>query len=445
MALLGSTYSARALGPHEVLVLVNSNSQRSTRIADSFVKSRHVPQLNVVQLALPDSLLDTPRGIRRADFTEHIWRPVMRDMRKRQIDDHILAWVYSSDFPTTVLSAPRVSLQGITFVRNRLPPAESIEKGAYTSPLFAGPGNVGGIAHYPQTFDLSARWLGDDMPLPSMMLGHTGRAGNSEEVVMKCIARGVACDGTAPTGTVWFVKGDGVRSNARAWQFQRARRELMSLNVAAEITPSFPAGQRDVIGVMMGAKKVKPQKLQYRPGSMAEHLTSLAAVFSTPNQTKLTEWLAAGATASAGTVTEPYALWTKFPAARFFVHYASGCSMIESFFQSIRCPLQILLVGEPLASPWRSKAQLVLSGLAESPLSGKVELGAVVESRARPRHYGDFVVLLDGRVVDRGPSARLDTADMTNGPHALRVVAYGTGMVRNQVFAEVQIKIKNRQ
>jgi hypothetical protein len=206
-------------------------------------------------------------------------------------------------------------------------------------------------------------------------------------------------------------------------------------------TEYFPAARKDVLGVMMGARQVRPDEvLAYLPGAMAEHFTSAAAIFHSADQTKLSAWIAAGATASAGTVTEPYAIWTKFPHARFFVHYAAGCTMLESFFQAIRCPLQILLVGDPLAQPWAPADGLALAGVPAGGTAGRFTVEARVDPAAR-RHYGRFLFLLDGRPVGREPRLELDAARLTEGAHTVRAVASRSGLVRTQVFAEQSFRI----
>ena len=62
---------------------------------------------------------------------------------ERGLDNRLLAWIYSADFPVRITSEPPVSLQGMTFVKNTLPEgkalADAIGKGRYFSPLFAGP------------------------------------------------------------------------------------------------------------------------------------------------------------------------------------------------------------------------------------------------------------------------------------------------------------------
>jgi uncharacterized protein (TIGR03790 family) len=434
---------AAALGPHEVLVLANGQSPDSIEIAKEFARRRQVPDVNIVRLSVPLPGSGPPAHISRDGFTRHIWSPAVRAARERGIDDHILAWVYSVDLPVTVRTDPKISVQGLTFLRNEAPDPTDVRKGTYTSPLYGGPLDSRGATHYPQTLDAYGRWLGAEMPLPSMMLGYTGPRGSTKETVLECMDRGVRADGRAPTGTVYFVKSKNIRSRCRHWQYPAVVEELEALGVRAEIVGKLPRGRDDVVGVMMGAARVNPAAgMRYRPGCMAEHLTSLAAVFQTANQTKLTAWIDAGATASAGTVTEPYSIWTKFPGARFYVYYASGCTMLESFYQSIRCPLQVCLVGEPLAQPWARGAEVVLEGIPDGPVSGVVRVRAVVRA-GRSEHYRRVVFLLDGRVVGNGPELDLDTAEVENGVHRLRAVAYRTGFVCRQAFREVALDVQN--
>jgi len=433
--------SAKALGPHEVLVLANEASLRSVAVAKEFCRLRSVPPVNLVRLRLPAAVTNAPYSISPEDFTTMIWRPAIKAMRDRGLDDQILAWVYSVDFPVSVKTSPPVSIQGITFMRNRVPEAEKIRGGTYLSPLFSGPSNPGSTGYCSQTFDSFKEWLGPDMPLPSFMLGFAGVRGNSIVEIVACLERGAACDGTRPTGTVYFVVDGDVRSRCREWQYPAAVKELTALGCHAVITPVLPARCRDVLGLMAGMAEVKPESVGvFLPGAMAEHLTSASAVFDSPNQTKLTAWIRAGVTASCGAVTEPYALWMKFPHARFYVHYASGCTLIESFFQAVRCPLQILAVGDPLANPWAPRDRLLLKGLGETSREGVLQLRAEPASDAL-RYYRRFCFLLDGKKIADGPSLVLDTRKLAPGVHTVRAVAATVGLVRNQIFTEETLHI----
>jgi len=435
-----------ALGPHEVLVLVNDRSADSAEIAGEYVKLRNIPEGNVVRLRLPGSNAVPPLEITPDEFTKFIWEPAVRAVKERGIGDQILAWVYSVDFPTTIKFTPQLSILGLTFLRNRYPDMEKTKMGNYVSPLFGGPDGPSGLALSSQTFDMSRKWLGDEMPLPCMMLGYTGERGTTKDVALQTLIKGVVSDGTAPTGTVYFVTSYDVRSTCRAWQYPKAVNELRTLNVAAVITNSFPVGGQKIIGIMCGTALVNPEEggNVYLPGSMAEHLTSMAGIFGSDGQTKLTAWLKAGATASAGTITEPFAVWTKFPCARFYVHYASGCTMIESYYQSIRCPLQILLIGDPLAQPWASKADVIIEGLEKETITGTCSARAEVQG-ALKASYRKFEFLLDGKVAGNDKIFQFDSAKLAEGSHVLRAVAYKTGFVRSQVFGEKKIVVKREK
>lgn len=434
---LASAMLAQALGPHEILLLVNSNSARSKEVANAFVRFRNVPPQNVVYLSLPPSVLEPSADIATEDFTRCIWDPANAAMRERGIGDHILAWVYSVDFPIRVKTEPAMSIQGLTFTRNNIVPSEAIQKGASLSQIYAGPDAAdkpGAPAH---TLDRFAEHLRGEMPLPSMMLGFAGSRGSSVEQVVSSLRNGMLADHTAPAGTVFYVVNDDVRSKCRDWQYAGAQKELEALRVASRVGTEFPDALANVIGVFSGQAWMSPDNIgRARPGCVADHLTSFSAVFDNPDQSKATEWLNVGATASAGTVTEPLAIWTKFPHARFFVHYAYGCTILESFFQAIRCPLQILLLGDPLARPWAPRLAMVLVCVDEGAVSGKAMFHAQ-SFPGDPQPPPDYQFLLDGRTLGTvsKPDIEIPVENIADGYHEMRVVAYSQGGVRHQSAA----------
>jgi uncharacterized protein (TIGR03790 family) len=434
--------AALALGPHEVVVLVNPGSKDSVAIASRFVKLRGVPPLNVIDVDL-GFVKDEAAPISPKEFEDRIWTPVTRAMRERRLDDHVLAWVYSAGFPVAIGTEPPISITGITFARGRVPDLAAVKDGMLVSPLFSGFINPDAVAHFPQTLDAFREWLGADMPVPSMMLGYTGMRGNTREAVLDCLQAGFASDGTFPTGTVYFVTGKDIRSECRQWQFPRVAKDLAAMAVDAVVTDKPPAGRTGILGVMMGAASVRPGPgNRFLPGAMAEHLTSAGAVFRSPDQTKLTAWIEAGATAPAGAVPEPFAIWTKFPHASFFTHYAWGCTMLESFYGSVRCPMQILPVGDPLASPWAPKGEVRIRGPGEEAVAGVVTITADAVSDP-PHHYPRFLFLIDGRVAGREHTLTLDTTKIPNGRHTLRAVAYGAGLIRTQLYRETALVVRN--
>ena len=439
--------SAAALGPHELLVLANANSTSSVTVARDYVRLRQVPDVNLVLLDVPRAASVAPYEISTNAFTTMIWEPAQRAIRERGLGDHILAWAYSIDMPVRVKTDPLVSITGLTFVRNRLPPKDAIVGGLYASALFGGPESPATQGFPSQSLDNMRAWLGSDMPIPAMLLGFDGEHGNTRAEIEACLRRGRDSDGTAPDGTVYLITNSDVRTQCRLWQFPGVVRELRALGVAATITNALPAGGAPIAGVLHGLADLDLTGARtFAPGCMAEHLTSFGAVFDGGGQTKLTAWIRAGATASAGTVTEPFAIWSKFPHARYFVHAAAGCTVMESFYQSVKCPLQLLPVGEPLAAPWRPAARLTLTGMPEGPLSAPTLVSAAVRSKG-DNLFNRFLFLMDGKTLQaagKSASVTLIPSSLTPGKHTLRAVAYAVGSVRHQAFAEVPFEVEGQ-
>ncbi|HPF99633.1 MAG TPA: TIGR03790 family protein [Kiritimatiellia bacterium] len=430
IAILLIAITVGAQSPREVLLLANSRSPVSLRIAQEYANLRGIPEENRVNLSLPDTILEPESQISPEDFMRFIWEPAQTAIRERGLQSQILAWVYSVDFPIRVTTDPPMSLMGMTFVRGHVPDSDVISKGSVISPFFAGPDKPNGPAAEGQPLSWFHDILKDRMPLPSMMLGFTGSRGNDVDSILRCLHSGVESDGTRPTGTVFFVTSDDVRSRCRAWQYPAAAAELQSLGVGARITDQFSNAERSILGFMMGGASVNPLygANAYLPGCMAEHLTSAAGIFHISDQTKLTAWIFGGASATAGTVTEPMAIWTKFPAARFYVHQARGCSILESFFLSIRCPLQILLIGDPLARPFAEHPAPAASANAE-PLPSNFPVNVPPDAQS-------FVLADDGNTSISGgrltptnewiffsPANEMDTVVFTHTNYAPQMIS----------------------
>ncbi len=152
------------------------------------------------------------------------------------------------------------------------------------------------------------------------------------------------------------------------------------------------------------------------------------------------------ATATAGTVVEPYSNPDKFASARFYYYYASGCTMLESFYQSISCPLQILLLGDPLARPYWIPFELKLLGV--DTISNGFTYIAQAGSRVWRQGFL-YTYLLDGKVVQElsdDPTYYFGTYKMADGYHELRVVAYPahSAHIGLSVVKEVVVNKKNR-
>jgi hypothetical protein len=441
LGILGLTiWEGWALGPHEIVVIENAQSPDSREIAQDYCRTWQVPETNRISIDVPLPARDGVYDLTPEDFTCLIWEPVNRAIQERGLAGHILAWVYSAGFPVRVTTQPAMSLTGLTWVRNRPPPQEKIEKGDWNSPVFVGPARPGATYSGTQSLDVFKDWLGDDMPLPSMMLGYLGVYGNTREEILRTWDSQLSP--TRPEGTVYFVTNADIRSQCRDWQFANAARELRALGVSVRMTSEWPSNNISLMGLMTGQVRVSPQTLNLKPGSIGDHLTSFGAVFEETGQTRISEWIRAGACASAGTVTEPMSIAAKFPNGRLFAHLARGVTVLESYALATKCPLQLLLLGDPLAAPWSGpRTTLRLSGMEAGPVLRKPTRIQVAPDLSGRDIYTKYLFLCDGVPLrPRGPESEilLDPGALAPGRHRLRCVAYGAGTIRRQAWGELK-------
>ncbi len=428
--------TAGALGPHELLVIVNERSRESWEIAREYAALRGVPPENIVAVEVPESALRAEADLSLDEFERHIRAPAVAAMRSRGIDDRILAWVYSADLPARVRAEPVVSLHGATLVGGRLPESGLIATGLWISALFRGPSSPTAPA-LPSASLEQLKLHPAARPLtPAMSLTWSGARGLDRDSTLALLRRSTAAGPAWASGTVYLVTGTDIRARSRQWQFEAAAREMSALGLRAVVISNFPAGARDVSGIMVGLASPEPRRVgAFLPGAVADHLTSLAAVFHGAAQTKRIAWLDAGACAAAGTVTEPYAIWMKFPSARLFAHLARGCTVLEAYYQSVASPLQLFMVGDPLVAPRASPPRVKVKRLPEGA-PNVLEF----EASAEPPANGDAVLfLLDGRTValQTSPRLRLDASSLAPGHHRLRAVVLRGEEVRVQGFAEI--------
>jgi uncharacterized protein (TIGR03790 family) len=190
---------------------------------------------------------------------------------------------------------------------------------------------------------------------PSMLLGAKSVAG-----AKALIERGVAADhslglrGAPPVNAYFLVTSDKVRS-VRAPLFPPpgpVRR--IGLDIRVEHVDVLEHVDRVLLYITGLAVVRKLDRVGFVPGALADHLTSSGGVLDgTGGHTTATDWIAAGATASYGSVTEPCAHPQKFSHPQvLLLHYAQGSTAIEAYWKSVLWPSQGVFVGEPLATPF---------------------------------------------------------------------------------------------
>ncbi len=184
---------------------------------------------------------------------------------------------------------------------------------------------------------------------PSMMLAATSPA-----TARRLIQQGVASDGTAPPGTAYLLSTSDARRNRRAAGYDRTMAAIGSRLRVRIIVGDTLVGAQDVMAYVTGlAFPVGLRTNRFRPGAVADHLTSLGGQLTDSPQMSALRWLEAGATGSYGTVVEPCNLTAKFPdPGLLLTYYLRGDTLIESYWRSVAMPGQGVFIGEPLARPW---------------------------------------------------------------------------------------------
>ena len=284
----------------------------------------------------------------------------------------------------------------------------------------------------------------------STVLATTGARGTSEREALDQMTRSVRADGTRPKGTFYFTETGDIRTKCRKSGIAQAVEELIELGFKTRVINSkFPSGKRDMIGLTVGTANFDfPQsKNQIMPGAICENLTSFGGrLGNQPGQTPLTEFIAAGAAGSSGTVTEPLSIAQKFPDPRVHVHYVNGCSLAESFYQSVHGPFQLLIVGDALCQPWAVFPKFELQGIEPGETVSGIRALSFDFSGSPVRVRG-IEFYMDGKLIsrlERTGGFSFNSGDIADGYHELRIVAVAENSVETQGRVIVPFFVSNQ-
>lgn len=195
----------------------------------------------------------------------------------------------------------------------------------------------------------------DLMLRPSMLL-----AAPDVTMAKAMIQRGVDSDaslglrGGLPAHAYFVTTSDRTRSARSPYFPPPGLLQRLGVEVHVESTEAIQNAQRVLIYQTGKARVEKLDTLKWVPGALADHLTSFGGQLTVGNeQMSILEWIASGATASYGTVSEPCAHTQKFSHPQvLLLNYMQGASAIEAYWKSVAWPQQGVFVGEPLAAPF---------------------------------------------------------------------------------------------
>jgi uncharacterized protein (TIGR03790 family) len=185
-------------------------------------------------------------------------------------------------------------------------------------------------------------------------------AARDVDAAQRLIDRGVAADRTlglraALPAQVYFLTTDDAARNVRARLYPPPglqRRAGVEVHVQPAALWREP---RRALLVLTGSVRLPATEgIEWVDGGLGDHLTSYGGQLGRETgQATALDWIASGATASHGSVSEPCNHLQKFPHPQWLLlHYLQGSTAIEAYWKSVLWPQQSLFVGEPLAAPF---------------------------------------------------------------------------------------------
>jgi len=333
-----------ALEPSELGVLVNENDPASKEIASYYLAARKIPAKNRVALSFPVNDV-----MSEADFA------AAKATLDSALGPDIQALVVTWTRPYRVSCMSTTSAFALGFDT----------KYCNTTGGSCGP------TDFVDTFDSdSVAPFTDHGIRPTMML-----VGKDAATAKALIDRGVAADDTFPTGDGWLIRTTDVARSVRHPAFVQLTQKwtdpsvlkLTYVDNSSGTGADQIEGQKGVFFYFTGLANVpKIETNEYRPGAIADHLTSFGGQVPTSGQMSVAEWIAAGVTGSFGTVVEPCNYTTKFPDPRIVVpRYYRGATLLEAYWKSVAAPGEGLFVGEPLARPFGAELVTFANGTLE--------------------------------------------------------------------------------
>lgn len=306
----------------QLAVVVNDDEPNSVEIGEYYRQVRDIPPQNMVHVRIPNR----PRKLDAEQFR----------LLKEQIDARLgpqieaVLMVWTAPYAVECNSITSAYTLGLDSSLCQKPCAPS-QPSAYFNSFSADPRNDHGMR-------LS-------MLLPT----------ESVEQAKSLINRAKASGFSLPSANAFYLVTSEAARNSRAQFFPRPGLLPAKKLTIRTLRADSIEDQKDIMIYQTGMAHVaKLDTLQFLPGALADHLTSVGGDLLGNGQMSSLRWLEAGATASYGSVSEPCNYWQKFPNPTVLLrHYLSGASAIEAYWRSVAWPAQGVFIGEPLAAPYR--------------------------------------------------------------------------------------------
>jgi uncharacterized protein (TIGR03790 family) len=324
-ALLVGVAHAEGLVAARLGVIYNLDDAASHRVALYYAAQRNIPSENVIGIHVPNANVLLPE-----DFA--MLRAQLLDRLPSAVQSLLLVW--SKPYAVGCMSITSAVAAGYSSAFcplgcTRTPP----------NPLFDSDG-----------------WLPTDTVgwWPAMLL-----PSDDESLAHRVIQAGIKADSSTPRAILYLVRTSDAARNVRASSYPGVEMALANRVQVTQLSTPVSREIPDAIGYFTGAVQVEElPRIEFRPGALADHLTSTGGVLEGGSQMPASAWLKQGATASYGSVSEPCNFLEKFPNVNvLFEHYAHGETALESYWKSVLMVGQGLFIGEPLSRPFGARHQ----------------------------------------------------------------------------------------
>ncbi|WP_370653530.1 TIGR03790 family protein, partial [Methylotenera sp.] len=318
----GPSAKKSVLGPENVALVINDADPNSVKVGEYYRVSRGIPTKNIVHVRIPDA----PRKLSLSEFTRLKWEIETQLNPDEQII--LLAWTAPYAVECNSITSALTFGYDADQCKNTCAPGKP-------SPYF----------------NSASKKPFDDYGIRLTMLLPTDSVSNAKAL----IDRGVQSDAGVFRSTAYYLSTSDTARNSRAQFFPPTGLSIPSSGMAVlNLKSDKLIGARDVMIYQTGLAWVDElDSLNFLPGALADHLTSVGGDLYGKGQMSILRWLDAGATASYGTVSEPCNYWQKFPnPAVMLKWYVNGATAVEAYWKSVAWPAQGLFVGEPLAAPY---------------------------------------------------------------------------------------------
>jgi len=315
-------FPSSGLGPRDIAVIMNDSDPDSVAIGTYYQQKRGIPNENMIALSFPtkEAVMDIKNFY------------ALKAQVYAQTPSHVQAYALTWAKPFRVGCMSITSAFALGF-----------------DPAYCAKG-CKLTKQQPYFNSDSHRPFHDFGIRPTMSL-----AGKSLHEVMMLIDRGVAADGTAPSGTGYLVETNDKARSVRSIDYTATISSLKKNIDLQYVKAQSIKDKQDVLFYFTGLKSVENLGTnRFLPGAIADHLTSAGGMLTSGStQMSILRWLEAGATGSYGTVIEPCNFAQKFPHPGLVIHrYIQGESLIEAYWKSVAMPGQGIFIGEPLANPF---------------------------------------------------------------------------------------------